>query len=215
MSSTRWRRGVFPCWCGKQSQNNINKNPSRCDCINRNVRAHGRLWRYDDMCTVRTTTTILRDGWYAGDIGILRPERFAGDGTTHRNTDAARQSGPAGTGAARCSWTAGSAGAPNVSAAATDRTAERLLGPERIQCRRYVHSVQRDISFRRCLCYCFFFGFLRFYLQCTFYYIIFCMFTFTLSQLILNTASVWVTWFYWMVNHVNMFNRHFKAKNKT
>lgn len=75
----------------------------------------------------QTTTTT-------GDIGLLRPERLARDGTPHRYADAAGQ--PSATGAGSAGRSAGTPGtAHDLSAAAPDGPAEHVLGPERIRCR--------------------------------------------------------------------------------
>lgn len=69
-----------------------------------------------------------------GDIGLLRPERLARDGTPHRYADAAGQ--PSATGAGSAGRSASTPGtAHDLSAAAPDGPAEHVLGPERIRCR--------------------------------------------------------------------------------
>lgn len=71
-----------------------------------------------------------------GDIGVLRSERLARDGSPHRYADAAGQPSATGAGSAGRGRSAGTPGtAHDLSAAAPDGPAKHVLGPERIRCR--------------------------------------------------------------------------------
>lgn len=71
---------------------------------------------------------------HAGDIGLLRSERLAGDGTSHRNADAVGESGAPGAGTAGCGWSTRTPSPTyDLSAAAPDSPTEHVLRTERIQ----------------------------------------------------------------------------------